>query len=159
MINKKQNYLFLALWSALLIVISFIIGYTTKPEISDWYSLLSRSPLTPPNYVFPIVWTLLYTAIGASGFFIWQAQHILNIEYIKILYTVQLLLNWSWTPLFFSYHLVGWALITLICMDLLVAAILYATHKTLKKVFALMLPYAIWLLFATYLTFYIWIYN
>ncbi|MBK2005765.1 tryptophan-rich sensory protein [Francisella orientalis] len=48
-----------------LIAIGGVIGSFTKPEISTWYSTLHRSTLTPPNYVFPIAWTILYGIIGA----------------------------------------------------------------------------------------------
>lgn len=155
----KKKYISLFLWIVGLIIIGNLIGYATKPDTSNWYNMLSRSTLTPPNYVFPLVWGLLYTAIGICGWIIWQAKPFANLQQLKMLYIGQLLLNWSWTPLFFSYHLIGWALILLLCMDFLVAGILYKTHKTLKCVFFLMLPYLVWLLFATYLNFYIWLHN
>ena len=152
----KNKYISLFLWIVGLIIIGNVIGYATKPDTSNWYNMLSRSALTPPNYVFPLVWGLLYTAIGICGWIIWHSG---PLKHIKFLYIAQLLFNWSWTPLFFSHHLIGCALIILICMDFLVAGILYKTHKTLKGVFFLMLPYAWWLLFATYLNFYIWLNN
>ena len=56
----------------------------TKPEISTWYSTLNRSTLTPPNYVFPVAWTILYGIIGACGWSIWgicisQAKYYQNL--------------------------------------------------------------------------------
>jgi hypothetical protein len=63
--NKK--YFSLIIWIVALIAIGGIIGYLTKPEISTWYSTLNRSTLTPPNYIFPIAWTILYGIIGATG--------------------------------------------------------------------------------------------
>lgn len=159
MIFLKKEHFSLALWISSLILISNCIGYATRPGVNSWYSLLARSPLTPPNYIFPVVWTLLYTAIGICGFALWHAKPFPNLQYIKMLYIGQLLLNWSWTPLFFTYHLISLALLVLFCMDFLVIGILYASHQTLQNVFFLMLPYLMWLLFATYLNFYIWLYN
>ena len=102
----------LIIWIVALIAIGGVIGSLTKPEISTWYSTLNRSPVTPPNYVFPIAWTILYGIIGASGWLIWREQQLPKLTAIKTLYVAQLILNWSWTPLFFSYHLTGISLIT-----------------------------------------------
>jgi tryptophan-rich sensory protein len=60
--ENGKNYLSLTLWIITLIAIGFGIGFFTKAEISNWYSTLNRSPLTPVNYVFPIAWTILYLA-------------------------------------------------------------------------------------------------
>jgi benzodiazapine receptor len=60
----------LIIWIVALIAIGGVIGSLTKPEISTWYSALNRSTLTPPNYIFPIAWTILYGIIGACGWLI-----------------------------------------------------------------------------------------
>jgi translocator protein len=104
---KNKSYFSLLLWVVALILIGSIIGSLTKPEISTWYGTLNRAPLTPPNEVFPIAWTILYGAIGACGWFIWRTQAFPPLKVIKTLYVTQIILNWSWTPLFFGYHLTG----------------------------------------------------
>lgn len=101
---ENKNYLSLLIWIAALIAIGGIIGSLTKPEISTWYSSLNRARLTPTNYVFPVAWTILYGIIGASGWLIWRASSFLKLSVIKTLYVAQLILNWSWTPLFFYYQ-------------------------------------------------------
>jgi benzodiazapine receptor len=130
-----------------------------KKSISTWYSTLHRSPLTPPNYVFPIAWTILYGIIGACGFLIWRAPSSPELNIIKILYVNQLILNWSWTPLFFHYHLTGISLIVLGAMDILVSILIWLAYPKIREVSLLMIPYLLWILFATYLNFYIWWYN
>lgn len=62
---QNKNYFSLIIWIVALITIGGVIGSLTKPEISTWYSTLNRSNLTPPNYVFPVAWTILYGIIGA----------------------------------------------------------------------------------------------
>lgn len=156
---KNKNYLSLIIWIVALIAIGGAIGSLTKPEIGTWYSTLNRSPLTPPNYIFPIAWTILYAAIGACGSLIWQRNPFQNISAIKILYVAQLVLNWSWTPIFFHYHLTEVSLIILVFMDLFVAMIIFLTYRKMKVVSLLMIPYLFWILFASYLNFYIWWYN
>lgn len=149
----------LIIWIMALIAIGGIIGSLTKPEISTWYSALNLSTLTPPNYVFPIAWTILYGIIGACGWLIWRLQAFTKLSVIKTLYVTQLILNWSWTPLFFHYHLKGLALVVLVLMDILVGALIFLAYPKIRTVSLLMIPYLLWILFATYLNFYIWRYN
>jgi benzodiazapine receptor len=115
--------------------------------------------LTPPNYVFPIAWTVLYGLIGACGWLIWSTSSSPKLELLKTLYVTQLILNWSWTPLFFHYHLSGLSLVVLGAMDILVAMIILSAYREVRALSLLMLPYLLWILFASYLNFYIWQYN
>lgn len=156
---KNKKYLSLFLWITTLIAIGSLIGSLTKAEISTWYSILNRSPLTPPNYVFPVAWTILYMLIGLCGWRIWHTPSFSYLKLIKNLYVIQLILNWSWTPLFFHYHLTGFSLLVLIIMDILVSIIIYLTYSKVRLASLLMIPYLLWILFASYLNFYIWQYN
>lgn len=154
-----KKYLSLIIWVMVLITIGGGIGSLTKAEISTWYIVLNRSNLTPPNYVFPIAWTILYGIIGACGWLIWDKALLPTPSLLKALYLTQLMLNWSWTPLFFHYHLTGLAMIVLGTMDILVCALIGVASRKIKMVALLMLPYLAWIVFATYLNFYIWQYN
>ncbi len=159
MSTKNQNHLYLALWIIALIGMGMAIGSLTREEISGWYSVLNRSTLTPPNYVFPIAWTTLYAMIAISGWMIWSASSFKNLALIKKLFVMQLILNWSWSPVFFTYHLTGLSLLIIALMVVLVATIIYLSYPKLKKVSLLMLPYLAWICFASYLNFYIWKFN
>ena len=156
---QNKHYLSLIIWIIALIAIGGAIGSLTKPEISTWYSTLNRSPLTPPNYVFPVAWTILYGIIGTCGWLIWRKSQFPRLSVIKTLYVTQLILNWSWTPLFFHYHLTGLSLVVLVVMDILVCALSCIAYRKMKAVSLLMIPYLSWILFASYLNFYIWQYN
>ena len=156
---ENKSHLSLIIWIVALIVIGSVIGSLTKPEISSWYSTLHRSTLTPPNYVFPVAWTILYGIIGACGWLIWRPQAFPKLSIIKTLYVTQLILNWSWTPLFFHYHLTGLSLVVLVAMDILVGILIFLAYRKMRAVSLLMIPYLSWILFATYLNFYIWQYN
>ncbi len=155
----NKSYIFLLVWILVLIAIGSVIGSLTKPEMSTWYSLLNRSSLTPPNYVFPVVWTILYGVTGVCGWLIWNAPLFPQLKTTKSLYAIQLFLNWSWTPLFFQYHLAGLSLIVLGAMDIMVGAIIWLSYRKIRLVSLLMTPYLLWLLFASYLNFYLWQYN
>lgn len=155
--NKK--HLSLIIWIVALIAIGSIIGSLTKPELSTWYSTLNRSPLTPPNYVFPVAWTILYGAIGACGWLIWRAPSFLKLRAIKTLYASQLILNLSWTPLFFYYHFTKISLVVLISMDIFVGMLIWLAYSKIRSVSLLMIPYLLWIIYASYLNFYIWQHN
>ena len=101
------------------------------------------------------MWNILYTLIAISGWLMFNSKPFSNLNIIKILYIIQLLLNWAWSPLFFSYHLLGVAMIVILLMDIFVASIVFLAYEKLKLVSILMLPYLLWILFATYLSFYI----
>ena len=156
---QNKNYLSLIIWIVALITIGGVIGSLTKSEISTWYSALNRSTLTPPNYVFPVAWTILYGIIGACGWLIWHKSSSPKLIIIKTLYVAQLILNWIWTPLFFHYHLTGLSLLVLGLMDILVVTLIWLACRKIKAVSLLMIPYLSWILFATYLNLYIWQYT
>lgn len=149
----------LIIWILTSIVIGGIIGFFIKPHIDLWYATLQRSSLTPPSYLFSIVWTILYGIIGACGWIIWSKSRCPQLTIIKTLYIIQLISNWSWSPLFFMCHATGIALMLLICIDITACMILFLCYKNIRFVSMLMIPYLLWVLFATYLNFYIWHYN
>ena len=94
--------------------------------------------------------------IAINGWAIWK-EKTQELKLVKQLYIIQLLLNWSWTPIFFTYHLKGLALICIFLMIPIVAFIIFKTYKTLKMVALLLTPYLLWLSFAAYLNLYIWL--
>lgn len=154
----KKDYLYLLIWIIVISFIGFSFGSLTKPQINNWYLTLQRSPLTPPNYIFGVVWSILYFFLSIFGWIIFNAKiyNKKNLLIIKILYIVQLLLNFSWTPIFFYYHLIDYSFIILIIMDAMVfLIILISLLNKLRFLYLLMIPYFIWICFATYLTYYL----
>jgi len=154
-----KDYATLAGWILLLLAVSSFMGTMSKGGMDSWYLSINKSPLTPPSYVFGIVWTILYIMIAISGWMIWRLQESENLGAIKILYILQLLLNWSWTPLFFGYYLVGEALISIILIWLCVLLLAVISYTKKPLISMLLWPYLLWLSFASYLNFYIWYYN
>lgn len=156
---NHKSYLSLVIWISTLILIGSSIGILTKNSIDTWYITLNRSALTPPNYLFGIVWSVLYAMIATSGWLIWRSNPFKDLGLIKNLYLMQLVLNWSWTPLFFSYHLTGFALSCLCLIIVLVSTLCIKSYKKINTAAILLVPYFLWSLFAGYLNFYIWYYN
>ncbi len=156
---QKQRFYSLIVWIVALILIGSIIGSLTKYSLGNWYIYLNKSPLTPPNFVFGIAWSILYALIGICGWIIWNERKSSYTNSLKQLFIIQLLLNWSWTPIFFTYKNISLGLICIISLAILVATIMMLAYKKLKSVSLLMLPYFVWLVFATYLNSYIWVNN
>ncbi len=157
--STTKRLIKITFWIISLILIGSIIGSLTKPHINDWYQTLSRSPLTPPNYLFGIAWSILYAMIAVSGFLIWELKPCSKHKGKKGIYIAQIILNWSWTPLFFHYHLLGAASICLAAIIMLVTTLILKTYKDSPTAAILLVPYLLWLLFAMHLNFYIWQYN
>ena len=127
----------------------------------SWYANLKQSPLTPPSIVFPIVWTILYILLGLSAVFFLMGQALLPnlVSYIGP-YEAQMLLNFSWSVVFFGLQKPKISLIIIFGMIVLTAYLLWISWGNKRTIaFWMLLPYFLWILFAMYLNFYIVIKN
>lgn len=147
------------LWVVFFQLMGYCLGKITQQDILSWYPTLHKSILTPPDIVFPIVWFILYCMIAVSGYSLWQYRHQQKAQIALVFYGLQVLLNWSWTPLFFYFHWIGASLfcITMIIIFTLITIII--TRNTYKLSCIMLIPYFIWLIFAGYLNAIIWILN
>jgi len=136
------------------VLIAALGGYLGPP--GAWYASLAKPSFTPPDWVFPLVWTLLYFLIAYAAARVYTAT---GLTLPIWLWVGQWLLNAIWTPIFFRYHLIGWALVD--ATALLVAAI--ATTVAFRPVdrvaTELMAVYSAWVGFAVLLTLQIWRLN
>lgn len=155
-----QKYFRLAFIILILQILAYMTSFfVTENAVSTWYQDLNKSPLNPPDIVFPIVWTILYTLIGVSLWKIWENRNHPAAKTTLALFGVQLFLNYTWSPIFFSmqnYTLAFYACIALVLAIL--ANIIYAA-KISKPAAAMLVPYMLWGCFATYLTFYVMTHN
>ncbi len=127
--------------------------------MNDWYESLQRPALTPPNWVFGPVWTVLYIMIALSIFLIVKNQRAGSGLGIYILIALHLMTNFSWTPLFFRLQSPGLALIDILILDVTLALMIYYFWQTNRVASFLLWPYLLWVLFATYLNFSFYILN
>jgi len=119
----------------------------------SWYHTLNKPIFSPPSWVFAPMWTILYTTLFIALFFyIIQATHGKKL-WGYILFFTQLLLNFCWTPVFFYYENIKLALIIVILLDILTLATMVLFYKISKKSAFWLIPYILWILFATYLNF------
>lgn len=142
----------LLLWIFGVLALGLGVGMLFQPDISPWYEGLSKSSLTPPDYVFGVVWPILYVFIATAGWYVFDEET----GWEKGLYVLQLLLNYSWTPVFFYYQQVGFGLLLIISLSLITSYLVGMLYHVGSKAAILLTPYLLWLYFATYLNYVIW---
>ena len=111
-IIKSKTFILIG-WIAFFELISAAIGFSTRFGMYPWYLYLNKSSLTPPGYVFSIVWPLLYCSLAILGYLLYRKRKNSGIDKLFKLYWVQMILNWLWSPIFFNLHLTGIALFIL----------------------------------------------
>ena len=147
-----KKILALVLWIVVFEAVSFSIGQLTQGDVDGWYKSLTAPPLVPPNIIFPIMWTLLYALIASAGWNLWRARGRSTRDgRLLALFAVYMALNWSWSFVFFSLHLLGPALAWIIAIDLLSLGIVILGWRRNRAASLLMIPPTLWTLFATYL--------
>ncbi|MCK8482104.1 TspO/MBR family protein [Psychroserpens algicola] len=122
----------------------------------EWYQSLSKAPWTPDGWVFGVAWTTIMICFSIYMAFLYSIR---PTSKVKLLFTIQFLLNVGWNFIFFNQRLTTLGLITIILLTIIVAAFLLTYSKDLKVKSALILPYLIWLGIATSLNLYIALYN
>lgn len=156
--GMQKKYFHLILWIIGIELIGVAIGQLTSTELSSWYRQLAKSPLTPPGYVFGIAWTILYALIAIAGWKIWSAAQTREILLAKIFFSIQLVLNFAWSPVFFNLHQIFFGFVLILLIILFTAFTILICAKRYKTVSVVLLPYLYWLVFAGYLNFYILFY-
>lgn len=150
--NQKVEKIFHAL---LPLIIGTIVGMVTSNYID--YNDLIKPILSPPGIVFPIVWTIIYLLIGISYTLLKEKGEIP--KETKQLYYTQLIFNYLWTVIFFVFRLKLLSVLWIIILDVLVIVMTYQFYKQNKLSGLLLIPYVLWLLFATYLNISIYFLN
>lgn len=140
------------------VVISFVVGYLSRllqaEAMETWYPFLEKSSLTPPGYMFSLVWGVLYLLMGISAGLMWS-QHTLYSWLLTILFAIQLLLNLAWSFAFFWVQSPLAGLFVLLLLIICVTFYIIGCYKQNRVAAYLNVPYLLWLLFAAYLNSYI----
>jgi len=166
----KTNYLVIP---AITVVIALLGSHFTGLGM-DWYDqTLTLPALTPPKWAFPLAWTIIYICTAISAIILWnkgqESKRILwffrrenmssSYWWIIGLFIANVVLNIAWTVIFFGLHQIFAASIEILILELSILALLYLTWSKSKSASLLLLPYAIWVGFASYLTWQILLLN
>lgn len=133
---KRWGFLF---FPAVSLGVGTLAGFLTRNSLNTVYPMLEKSPLTPPGWVFPLVWTVLYLLMGLWG--------------------VQLGLNFCWSLLFFNGGLYFSALLCLVVLWVMILAMAGAFGAISRTAGLLQIPYLLWVAFAGYLNAAVWVLN
>ena len=140
----------LILCLALCLAVGGITGSVTASEIPTWYAGLVRPSWTPPDWTFPVVWTTLYVLMGVALWLLWErALPSAARRWAILMFFVQLALNAAWPPVFFSLHQTRPALLIIMVLAGTVAAFIRFAWTSQRAAAWLMVPYLVWVSYAT----------
>lgn len=143
---------------AIFIALTFAVGWTSAALFppDEWYRTLNKPPFNPPDWVFPIAWSIIYVMVGLAGGRAWVA----GLMGVPLLFWItQLGLNGFWSYLFFGLNSPGAALIEVFFFLATIIGFIWSTWKFERTAALLFLPYLAWVSFATVLNAAIWWLN
>ncbi len=141
-------------------VLGFLSGYATKASIIDWYPTLNKPSFNPPNKIFAPVWTVLYTMMGIAAGIVWaKGFHHVWVKTALYHFIFQLLFNALWSIVFFGLKQPLLALLVIIVLLTLIILTIKWFKVVNKTAAYLMIPYLLWVCFATVLNYKIWELN
>ena len=148
-----RNISSLAVFAALVVLAAYT-GAQFLP--GDWYAALNKPTWTPSNWVFPVVWPILYVIIAVAGWLAWRAA---GWSPAIIVWGVGLFFNGFWSYLMFGRHEISIALADIALLWLAIVAFIAAAWHVERRASYLYLPYLAWVSFAAALNFAIWRMN
>ncbi len=132
--------------------VGFLSGLLSG-DIGAVYQQLQQPPLAPPGWIFPIAWGILYALMGIAAGLIWLNNgDMLARRNALNLYAIQLFVNFTWSIIFFRFMAFGAGVAVVLLLDVLVLLTLLRFWKISRPAGILLIPYLLWLLYATYLT-------
>ena len=131
------------------IILGLLSGLLSMNGIKEFNSLI-KPMFSPPGFIFPIVWTILYVLMGISSYLIYNENDYQSSFCLKI-YALNLFVNFLWSPIFFGLGLRLFSFIWIIVLDMIVIYMIINFYKVNKKAAYLQIPYLVWCIYATYL--------
>ena len=156
----KNNILWLFLFIFLCLIFgNGIGGYFTFVSVETWYQTLNKPNFNPPDWVFGPVWTTLYILMGVSIWLIWKKEASKVRTISMIIFWVQLFFNIFWTYLFFGIQRIDLGLFEIFFLIFLILMNIIYFYKIDKIASYLLVPYVLWVSYASILNYKIWVLN
>ncbi len=137
--------------------VAAIGSFFTADSIATWYASLAKPEFNPPNWLFGPVWTFLYITIAVSLYLVWNKNKLRGTALYA--FALQLALNAAWSVIFFGFHLPFIALLCIILLLFSIAWTIVEFYKVNKTASYLLVPYLVWVTFASVLNYWIVILN
>jgi benzodiazapine receptor len=160
--DNRRPFKWLPLIVSILITegIAVTASIFTISQIPVWYSTLNKPSFNPPNWLFGPVWTILYVLIATAAYLVWQRRDDSDLyKKARAAYIMQLVLNFSWSAVFFGMHQVLGALVVIGLLWVSIVTVIYYFGKFTKVAAWLLVPYLLWVSFASVLNLYIYLLN
>ncbi len=146
--HRRRDLIGLGGWT-LLVVIAAMGGILSPP--GEWYASLDKPPLTPPDLLFPVAWTILYGLMIAAAWQVWRRTGLIAGLAVLLPFVAQLGANGLWSILFFQWHRPDLALVNLVVLWVLIALTMLRFRRVHAPAAWLLAPYLAWVSFAAYL--------
>ena len=156
---KKSAWKTYAYWILLAEAVGGLSGWLTREGSKLYQAKIQQPPLSPPGIVFPIVWGILFALMGVSAARIYLAPPSLARTRGLRLFFLQLFFNFFWSIIFFNLQAFGFALLWLLVLWGLILLMILTFRKTDAPAAWLQVPYLLWVTFAAYLNFGVWMLN
>jgi translocator protein len=144
---------------AIPLVVGGISGLAQSGSDNEWFRTLDKPAFNPPGWVFGPVWTTLYLLMGISLYLIWTSPPSTVRTKALVVFTIQLILNFAWSFIFFEFQQILLALIEIVILWGFIIAMIVLFYRIHKTAAYLQVPYLLWTTFATVLNASIWILN
>ena len=125
----------------------------TISAIPTWYTTLKKPSFNPPNWIFGPVWLTLYTMMGVSLFLVWQKREVANVWLAIIFFLVHLGVNALWSIVFFGKKNINGALIIIVVLWLMIVGSIFLFWQIDRTAAYLLIPYLLWVSFASALNY------
>ena len=157
--RSPMRWIGLLLWLGLCFTVAGIGGAWTGNEVTGWYRTLARPSFTPPEWLFGPVWTLLYALMAVAAWQVWASTASPPRTWGLALFLAQLGLNLAWSWIFFRQHAIGAAFAEILVLWVLIGSTTVIFAHTSPLAAWLMVPYWVWVTFATLLNAAFWRLN
>lgn len=145
---------------AINVAIGVVASFFTRPEIAGWYATLQKPAYNPPTWLFAPVWSILYVLIAYAAYRVWRHRNeSAAFTAATLIYIIQLALNFAYPVAFFGMHKVFWALIVILVLLIGIIINMIWFGKFSRTGAWLMLPYLLWVSFASVLNLNIYLLN
>lgn len=143
-------------WFQLLVIILIteligLLGNLFSGNSGQVYTSLVKPPLSPPGWLFGVIWPVLYLLMGIAAYIIYQTHETPERKKAITLYWIQLIVNFLWPIVFFRFQWYWASVVVILLLDILVLMTTIRFYNIKKVAGYLMAPYLLWILFATYL--------
>ena len=157
--TNRRSILVLALFIASCLGVSALGAWSTMGPVATWYPTLRKPSWNPPAWVFGPVWTALYLSMAIAAWIVWRRAGFRKASGALGIFALQLALNAAWSPLFFGLRSPLAGLVDIAALWLAIGATIIAFFRISLVAGALLVPYWIWVTFATALNAAIWTLN